>query len=248
MKKLLLPLLFFAGLVTAEAQSICTPDTTMKEAGMYPNNLPDAKAGVGYKEVIQFKFPKDTSYQGVNVPIDSVKLVKVTGLPAGFTFVCNSNDRCSYKGGDNGCVVVNGNPKTEHIGDYLIEITGEGYARFGGITLPPQEFKRTVSLKVVGNTSFYTVKKNMVNTFEVKQNQPNPFNRSTLIEYISPNAQQVTFKVFDILGHAVYSEDVKAMPGENSIVFERNGLKNGIYFYNIQMGNKLITKKMTIRD
>jgi hypothetical protein len=248
MKKLVLPLLLFAGLYTAEAQTICTPDTTKTQPGMYPSNLPDAKAGVGYKEVIQFKFPKDTTFQGITVPIDSIKLVKVEGLPKGFTYECNSNNRCSFKGGENGCVVINGNPQSDMIGDYSIVLTGEGYSHFGTTPIPAQEFKRTLELHIIGNSSFYTTRKNPVYTFELQQNQPNPFSRNTLISYNSPNSQQVTFKVFDILGHAVYSKDVVATTGENTIVFERNGLQNGIYFYSLQMGSKLITKKMNIRD
>src|SRR5687767_4284434 len=101
MNKILLTLLFLAGISTANAQ-ICTPDTSMKNSGMSPRNLPDGKTGFAYSEVIQFKFPKDTSFQGNKAPIDSVILIKVEGMPQGFTFQCNKNNRCAYLGGDNG--------------------------------------------------------------------------------------------------------------------------------------------------
>jgi hypothetical protein len=247
MKKVLLALFIFTGILSAQAQSDCTPDTTIKEAGMYPRNLPDAKVGLSYSEVIQFKFPKDTNFGGVTIPIDSVRLVSVDSLPKGFTFLCNSNDRCSYKGGANGCVSVKGSPTEDIIGDYMIIINGEGYAKFGGIPIT-QKFSQHVELKVTSATSFYTAKKSAVKTFEVSQNQPNPFSRTTQIEYSSPNVQAVSFKVYDIVGHMVYTKESTANTGNNTISFERNNLKSGIYFYSLQCGNKVITKKMTIRD
>ncbi len=248
MKKIILPLLFFFGLATAEAQTTCTPDTTIKQAGMYPSYLPDAKAGFAYKETIQFKFPKDTNFMNTTVPIDSIRLVKVEGLPAGFTFKCNSNDRCRYLGGENGCVEIFGNPTEAMVGHYAIVITGEGYAKFANVPLPPAEFKRTLELHINSANSFNIAKKNASTVFDAKQNQPNPFSKSTLIQYNSPGAQQVSFKVYDILGHTVYTKNFMAANGENTITFDRNNLKNGIYFYSLQMGSQLITKKMTIRD
>lgn len=249
MKKLILPLMFFAGIYTADAQTNCTPDNTITETGMYPRNLPDAKAGLAYSEVIQFKFPKDTlnPFTGERINIDSVHITKVEGMPAGFAYKCNKNNRCSYMGGENGCVVITGNPTASMIKHYTVKVSANAYVKFGATSVPVA-FSDTVSLNVIGASGFYSAKKSAVNVFEVKQNQPNPFSRSTIIEYYSPNTQPANFKVFDILGHVVYSKELNAVAGENKITFDRNGLKNGIYFYSVQMGNKLITKKMTIRD
>ncbi|RYD80238.1 MAG: T9SS type A sorting domain-containing protein [Sphingobacteriales bacterium] len=247
MKKILLSILFLAGLATAEAQTVCTPNTNLKEPGMYPSNLPDAKVNVMYSEVIQFKFPKDTSAFGGVADIDSIRLARVDSMPKDFVFEC-SKPRCSYLGGENGCVVVKGNPKADMIGNYTIYITGQAYARYGGVPLPPQDFTRSIELNIVSASALYANKKNVSNIFEVKQNQPNPFGNTTLIEYSSPGVQAVSFKVYDIVGHQVYNKEMMATAGDNTVKFERNNLKSGIYFYSLQMGEKLITKKMTIRD
>ncbi|MGE5363464.1 MAG: T9SS type A sorting domain-containing protein [Bacteroidota bacterium] len=83
--------------------------------------------------------------------------------------------------------------------------------------------------------------------FSVKQNFPNPFNPTTKIEFSIPSENNVTIKVFNILGKEVatlLNEHRKS--GTYSIDFYASNLSSGIYFYRIVSGNNSEIKKMIL--
>jgi len=83
--------------------------------------------------------------------------------------------------------------------------------------------------------------------FKLYQNYPNPFNPSTTIQYSIPKESSVTLKVYDILGNKVatlVNEDIHR--GVYSINFNASGLASGVYFYQIQAGEFVETKKMVL--
>ena len=83
--------------------------------------------------------------------------------------------------------------------------------------------------------------------FSLEQNYPNPFNPSTTIEYSVPQNGLVTLKVYSILGKEVatlVNEQVDA--GKHKIDFDAIGLNSGVYFYKIESGNFVETKKMIL--
>ncbi len=90
------------------------------------------------------------------------------------------------------------------------------------------------------------------------QNYPNPFgdasqsvNSVTTIKFgipaLSKGERFVTLKVYDILGRKVATlvNAVKS-PGFYSVNFNASELSSGIYFYRLQSGNFVITKKMIL--
>jgi hypothetical protein len=83
--------------------------------------------------------------------------------------------------------------------------------------------------------------------FELIQNYPNPFNSSTKISWQSPISGWQTLKVFDVLGREVatlVNEEKEA--GYHSVDFNASDLPSGVYFYRIQAGNFIDTKKMIL--
>lgn len=94
---------------------------------------------------------------------------------------------------------------------------------------------------------------NLVPTeFVLYQNYPNPFNPSTIIRYQLPVNSNVTLKIYDILGREVStlvneylnagSYEIDFNVGQNS----SPALASGIYFYKIQAGDYVETKKMIL--
>jgi uncharacterized membrane protein len=95
--------------------------------------------------------------------------------------------------------------------------------------------------------------------FSLDQNYPNPFNPSTSIQYAVGNRQFVQLKVYDILGNEVATlvNEEKA-PGTYEVEFNshsdggqnlpagRQGLSSGVYFYRMQAGDFVETKKMIL--
>ena len=83
------------------------------------------------------------------------------------------------------------------------------------------------------------------NEFNLARNYPNPFNPVTTIQYSISERSNVTLKVYDILGNevAVLVNDEKER-GVYSVNFDATQLASGIYFYRIQAGSLVETKKM----
>ena len=81
--------------------------------------------------------------------------------------------------------------------------------------------------------------------FELEQNYPNPFNPSTSIQYAISSRQFVTIKVYDILGNDITTlvNDYRDA-GIYNVQFTMHNLASGIYFYTLQAGDFVESKKM----
>jgi hypothetical protein len=79
------------------------------------------------------------------------------------------------------------------------------------------------------------------------QNYPNPFNASTLIRYELPDQNLITIKIYDLLGREIKTliNDFK-LAGRYEVEFDGSNLASGIYFYKIQAGEFVQTRKMVL--
>ena len=104
------------------------------------------------------------------------------------------------------------------------------------------------SMDVYFNNGISSVDNNNVPTkYYLSQNYPNPFNPSTLIKYQLPVSDNVTLKVYDVLGNEITTLVNEFKPaGSYSISFDASKLSSGIYFYRLQAGNYVETKKMLL--
>ncbi len=83
--------------------------------------------------------------------------------------------------------------------------------------------------------------------YTLDQNYPNPFNPSTTIRYSIPNDGYVTLKVFNVLGQEIQTlVSQKQKTGNYSVVFDASRLASGIYFYQINAGTFVSTKKLVL--
>jgi hypothetical protein len=138
-----------------------------------------------------------------------------------------------------------------------------GYVEGYGTTTELQEYTY-LDKTVVTGTHFYRLKQidfggqyeysneieiEVVNplTFVLAQNYPNPFNPSTNIKYSVVRTGRVKLAVYNLVGEEVnvlVSGQVNA--GFYEIVFDASSLPSGIYFYKLQAGSFVETKKMVI--
>jgi len=83
--------------------------------------------------------------------------------------------------------------------------------------------------------------------FSVSQNYPNPFNPITTITFTLPIKSFVTLTVFDSLGREVSKlVSGEMLPGRHSRQWNAEGLSSGIYFFRLQAGSYIETKKLNL--
>jgi len=86
-----------------------------------------------------------------------------------------------------------------------------------------------------------------VTSFNLEQNYPNPFNPGTIISWQSPINGYQTLKVYDVLGNEVATlVDEYREAGSYQYEFNARDLSSGIYFYKLQIGDFVQTKKMIL--
>ncbi len=83
---------------------------------------------------------------------------------------------------------------------------------------------------------------------ELEQNYPNPFNPSSVIRFGVPKTSEVQLEVFDVLGRRVATlvNGETKQPGRYNIQFNARDLSSGMYIYRLVIGDKVLTKKMTL--
>lgn len=88
-------------------------------------------------------------------------------------------------------------------------------------------------------------------TFALLQNYPNPFNPSTMIQYSLEKAAQVSLRVFNILGLEVaILVNSRQEAGSYKVLFSTNmyalNFSSGVYFYRLETGSFVSTRKMIL--
>jgi hypothetical protein len=87
---------------------------------------------------------------------------------------------------------------------------------------------------------------------ELEQNYPNPFNPTTRIRYAVPGTDHVRLTVYDLMGRAVVTlVDERQGPGIYEAMWDgatASGLPvaSGVYFYALESGNSLLSRKMLL--
>src|SRR5690606_5993500 len=83
--------------------------------------------------------------------------------------------------------------------------------------------------------------------FTLDQNYPNPFNPTTTIKFNIPKNAYVKLAVYDILGREV-AKLVNNQLTAGTYNYELNGTKlsSGVYFYTLEAGDFVNTKKMVL--
>jgi 5'-nucleotidase/UDP-sugar diphosphatase len=106
--------------------------------------------------------------------------------------------------------------------------------------IPPVKFMKTQSGE------------NLPQAFELHQNYPNPFNPETQISYSLPEDAKVKLTIYNVLGQRVLVlVDGYQSAGMQTVIWDgrsENGEKvsSGIYFYKLQAGEIVQTKKMSL--
>ncbi len=263
-KTLLLTTLLFSFCFTQGIAQVCTP-IPLPLAGVYPNplidsNLPAGEVGVAYSTTILVIVAGDTTIDlspliGFPVPPITANIVgqrinAIGSLPPGLSYACNPST-CEILADSAGCVAITGTPTMA--GTYQPNMDTEI-----GIVIPsgtPVIGGDTIYLPIPGLNYDLEVTQPTVSIDDIHENAiallemgPNPFHTSTQIHFTSPKPGTVSFMVRDLSGRTMHQSESRAVVGDNSIRFDRNGLSSGIYFGTLSNGESEATFKMVIID
>ncbi len=76
---------------------------------------------------------------------------------------------------------------------------------------------------------------------------PNPFNASTTIQYTLPVQSNVILDIYDLLGRQLKTLiDEHKQAGVHTITFDASDLSSGVYFYKLQAGDAVETRRMVL--
>ncbi len=114
------------------------------------------------------------------------------------------------------------------------------------IRLP--EFENRFILRIIPESQVVNeITEDIPESIELHQNYPNPFNPATTISFYLPESSEVKLSVFNIVGQpvAVLLQDTKAQ-GEHSVEWDASDMPSGMYIYQLEVGTKIMTRKMTL--
>ena len=97
-------------------------------------------------------------------------------------------------------------------------------------------------LAIISDTNSET---ELPNEYNLGQNYPNPFNPSTKIDFVIPQKDFVTIKVYDLLGNEIaILLNEEREKGKHTVEFNSSQLSSGVYLYVINAGDFFSSKKM----
>lgn len=103
-----------------------------------------------------------------------------------------------------------------------------------------------------GNFDYFNLQNEIIigvpDQFELSQNYPNPFNPTTKINFSLPVDSKVKLSIYDMSGKLVATLINNEFRSANyySIDFNGANLSSGAYFYTVEAGNNVVTKKMVL--
>lgn len=220
MKKLFTFLFFFTLLLSVQTSSAqCNIDTSLSKPGFKPDTIPHAMENVYYSQVIQFKFPTDTTILTQHVVFDSLTIKSIDSLPKSISWQCGDTDR-TYLGGANGCLTLFGTPPIGSAGKYKMLITVTAH-----FPLPApfpyrhQDFTNSWNFYVDGNS--FVAEPEFTNHITAS---PNPFDQQVTLTL--PQNDKNYIQIFDVQGKEVYINGAGSNP---TITIDTKQWNGGIY-------------------
>lgn len=273
MKRLLLfSLLSFFTLTQINAQwAGCEPDLIYADSsfGVFPPplsaNNPDggipetACLNSDYYFVWTLKIPETVETDILTVTVDSIVVETegaVLNLPNGMNYEMNPESGVFTPEDSLACITIFGTPSETGQFDLKIVLTiySQDLILVGGsqtLELPSNiiagaEGNYYLVVEDAGTAGcFVNTDELLAESFTIK-NVPNPFTDYTNIQITADRADELNFKVFDIIGNEIHREVIQVISGDNNFDFDGSHLSNGIYMYSIEKDGALVTGKMVL--
>lgn len=233
MKKLISSILFYVAL-SVSVFGQCEPNQAYTLPGIYPDSasgFPPAIATYEYNLVITAVVPADTIlFPLPRLPIDSIGVYQINGLPEGFQAIPNRPSGY-WPGGTSGCMLITGTPTPAQVGEYPLTIMAVGY--MGGFGIPYTYEITYYTIKVLDSIAFGIP--DLAENGHIRMKAyPNPFTRNVDVDFYADVPGTYELRIFDATGRLMISETTKTKRGENHLRIDGSFLKSGIYYCILQ--------------
>ncbi|GIV41367.1 MAG: hypothetical protein KatS3mg034_0677 [Vicingaceae bacterium] len=228
-------MLAFANTVVSYGQ--CTPDPQYTQPGIYPDtiqNLPHAQEGVPYSTTITFVIPASDTINGFPISVDKVILKTIVGLPANFSYACNTGN-CTWNGGTSGCALISGNPQQGQAGTYPLKAAVEYYV--GGLQTPQKDTAYGYKIVIDPAAGVSLIRSEDLSI------SPNPANDRFIL--FNAQAKNLEVLIYNTLGELIQAKTT--ISNAKNIQVNVNDLPDGIYFIKVNnQGKTLKTEKLVV--
>lgn len=82
--------------------------------------------------------------------------------------------------------------------------------------------------------------------FSMSSAYPNPFNPSTQIDFELPEAGTIMIKIYDLLGHIVKKDNLRAQAGIANYIFNASQMPSGVYIIKAQINDQVDLQKIVL--
>jgi hypothetical protein len=148
-------------------------------------------------------------------------------------------DSGTVQGGDQDTITVTLRSMDYLEGDYLADIIVNHTAAGGSDTI-----NVSMSVTYTGITDAGT---SVPSEFRLDQAYPNPFNPSATIPFALRETTRARLVVYNVLGQQVaLLVDGMVQAGEHRVLFDARNLASGVYFYRLEAGDFVQTRKMVM--
>ncbi len=261
MKKIFVLAFFSASFFCAKAQT-CSANTSLPDSVVIsPAPFTPANPGSGitdtacvnapYEFTFTFNTPATYATPFGDIPINSIDLNTegaITNLPASMDYVCNPPN-CVFQKDSTGCLKIFGTPTADEVGvyDLGVNVTIRTNLLDLDFTFPNAQFPGNYYLHVqpAGSPNCFVLDANEALAAEIQMKvAPNPFTYQTQLQVTAKNTGNFEFRVSNMMGQAVHTENVRLFEGANTITFNGSSLPEGIYQYSIGNGKGAVSGKM----
>lgn len=189
--------------------------------------------------------PANQNDSATSIAIDNVGNICVTGYSTGNG---TSRDFATVKYNNNGLLVwtirfnggVNGNDVANSV---AFDQSGDVYV--AGKSTGSGSSNDFVTVKYSKTSGIHIISSAIENGFKLFDNYPNPFNPSTKISFNIPKASFVKLNIFDVNGKEIETlVNGRLDDGLYEVTFNPTGLSSKMYFYRLEAGDFVQTKKM----
>ncbi len=227
-------------------------NTEQRNREEYVFEIPTRVQVVQGQKLIPVYGTEETSLDGFQMSLNMDNISAFKGLASG---TINVNESNFYVHPDRVNIVWHSlNGMTQHVLSrdtplfYLIVKQDEGFIS-RNIKLSRKDFENeTYTNQGIQNITLnYRDELSESTGFSVSQNIPNPWNEKTMIQLSMNTSENVILKIYDVTGKLLESKTFRFEPGIHELIITDEYLiTNGVYTYEIQIGEKIVQKKMIL--